>query len=400
MQIRTMAGAGEDPLTDTRDRWLQLLLSQLPVAVWAVDRQLCFTTASGSAFQRLGLEPKRARGLSLNEYFGTDDPEFAPIAAHRSALAGTAHDYELEWRGGCFVVHVEPLRDPDGAIVGAVGIAEEVTDTRRLRSERAALLDLVAELDRATRVKADFVANMSHELRTPLNVIIGYSDLLVDQMFGELSAEQRETVQRVGEQGRELLELVNTTLDMSRVESGRVPLALQEVDLVALLAEIELEAQLVRRNPVVQVTWQVDPTMPPLWTDPVKLKVIVKNLLLNALKFTDDGAVLVTAAPRDGGVELAVADSGIGIAPDMLGRIFEPFRQGDHGGIGRGGVGLGLHIVRRLLEALGGSIEVESVPEFGSTFRIWVPSRPACVAAGDATSAPESRPVDSGAPNG
>jgi PAS domain S-box-containing protein len=234
---------------------------------------------------------------------------------------------------------------------------------------------LVEELDRASRAKADFVASMSHELRTPLNVIIGYSDLLVDQMFGELQAEQSETVRRIGEKGRELLELVNTTLDMSRLDAGRAPLTVQEVDLVDVLAEIELEAQLVRRNPALDVRWQVAPTLQ-LWTDPMKLKVIIKNLLINALKFTDQGGVVVNAAVRDGGVEIAVTDTGIGIAPDMVQRIFEPFRQGEHGDVRRGGVGLGLHIVRRLLDALGGTIAVESQPQRGSTFRVWVPSSP------------------------
>ncbi len=253
-------------------------------------------------------------------------------------------------------------------------IARGIAQLASLALENARLVE---ELDRANHVKADFVASMSHELRTPLNVIIGYSDLLVDQMFGELTPEQQETVRRIGEQGRELLELVNTTLDMSRLESGRIPLSLQEVDLVNLCAEIELEAQLVRRNAALEVAWQVGPDVPQLWTDAVKLKVVIKNLLLNAIKFTDEGGVLVRAAARDGGVEIAVSDSGIGIAPEMIPRIFEAFRQGDHGTQRRGGVGLGLHIVRRLLDMLGGSIDVESEPERGSTFRVWVPSRAA-----------------------
>jgi signal transduction histidine kinase len=253
---------------------------------------------------------------------------------------------------------------------------------------------LVEELDRASRVKADFVASMSHELRTPLNVIIGYSDLLVDQVFGELAPEQRETVRRIGEQGRELLDLVNTTLEMSRIDSGRVPLALREVDLVDLLAEIDLEAQLVRRNAALDLRWHVTPPVPRLWTDPVKLKVIIKNLLLNALKFTDEGGVLVHAESRDGGVEIAVSDTGIGIAPEMIPRMFEAFRQGDHGAARRGGVGLGLHIVRRLLDVLGGTIDVESEPQRGSTFRIWLPCNAAVERRDDVAVHAAARSVD------
>jgi signal transduction histidine kinase len=232
------------------------------------------------------------------------------------------------------------------------------------------------ELQRLNQMQAEFIASLSHELRTPLNVIIGYSDLLGDQMFGELSSEQQETVRRIGEWGRELLELVSTTLDMSRFESARTPLTVKEVDVVDLLAEIELETQVVRRNAALELAWHVAPDVPRLHTDPVKLKMVIKNLVLNALKFTDEGGVVVRASASAGGIEFTVADSGIGIAPDMLRRIFEPFRQGDHGGERRGGVGLGLHIVRRLLDMLGGRIEVESEVQRGSTFRVWIPSLP------------------------
>ena len=140
---------------------------------------------------------------------------------------------------------------------------------------------------------------MSHELRTPLNVIIGYSDLLIDQTFGELAPDQRETVRRIAAQGRELLELVNTTLDMSRLEAGRVPLAVQEVDLVDLLGDIEREAQLVQRTAAVEMRWEVAGAVPRFFTDPVKLKVVIKNLVLNAIKFTDEGSVAVRAGARD-----------------------------------------------------------------------------------------------------
>ena len=253
-----------------------------------------------------------------------------------------------------------------------------------LADERGRHID---ELQRVNRMQADFIASLSHELRTPLNVIIGYSDLLGDQMFGELSSEQQETVRRIAEQGRELLELVTTTLDMSRFESAPTPLTVKDVDVVDLLAEIELETQLVRRNSALELAWHVAPDVPPLRTDPIKLKMVIKNLVLNALKFTDEGGVVVHATASTGGIEFAVADSGIGIAPEMLRRIFEPFRQGDHDGERRGGVGLGLHIVRRLLDMLGGRIEVESTVRRGSTFRVWIPSLPHV----DRRSAPEHR---------
>jgi PAS domain S-box-containing protein len=314
------------------------------------------------------------------------DADRLPVPADASlAVAGerARRALVMALRRGSELVGVHSARFRDRAepcTRAQVRIARGLAQLASLALENARLVE---ELDRAHGVKSDFVASMSHELRTPLNVIIGYADLLADHMFGDLGPEQAETVRRISEQGRELLEMVNTTLDLSRLDSGRVPLALEEVDLVGLLAEIELEAQLVPKNPALAVSWQVAADLAPLWTDPLKLKVIVKNLLLNALKFTDEGSVIVSAATRDDGVEIAVDDTGIGIAPELVTVIFDAFRQADHpGGRSRGGVGLGLHIVRRLLEMLGGTIAVESEVGRGSTFRVWVPSqRPVAAAA-------------------
>jgi PAS domain S-box-containing protein len=233
---------------------------------------------------------------------------------------------------------------------------------------------LVEALERANSLKADFVATMSHELRTPLHVIIGYNDLLLDGMFGQLTESQLDTLTRVRERSRELLELVNATLDLSRLEGGRVPLDLGTVRLAELLAEIEAETRLVREKPCLRFRWQVASNLPPIRTDAVKVKVVIKNLLVNAAKFTDAGEVAITAAARPEGVEITVADTGVGIPPEMQAAIFEPFHQLESAGVRReGGVGLGLYIVRRLLDALGGGISVESQLGHGSTFRVWLP---------------------------
>jgi signal transduction histidine kinase len=201
-------------------------------------------------------------------------------------------------------------------------------------------------------------------------------------------------VRRIGEQGRELLQLVNTTLDMSRIESGRVPLTVEEVDLLDMLAEIELETQIVRHDARLSVSWHVAPDVGTLSTDAAKLKVVIKNLLLNAIKFTDEGGVDIGVTRRDGGVEFAVADTGIGIAPDLMPQLFDAFRQGDHGRSSRGGVGLGLHIVQRLLIVLGGTVNVESEPHRGSTFRAWVPCLAPQRARSERADAPPARAAD------
>jgi PAS domain S-box-containing protein len=237
---------------------------------------------------------------------------------------------------------------------------------------------LVEQLEAANRLKSEFVATMSHEFRTPLNVILGYDDLLLDGTFGELSAEQRTAAERIAKSGRELLELVNATLDVSRLEAGRMPIDVKEFSLVDLLRELQRETEDLQQKPEVRFHCESEPRLPALRSDPSKLKMVLKNLIVNALKFTEEGSVRLSARRLDGGVEVAVADTGIGIAPDAIPIIFQAFRQAD-GSARRsyGGVGLGLYIVHRLVEILGGTISVESEPGRGSTFRVWLPLRPA-----------------------
>jgi signal transduction histidine kinase/CheY-like chemotaxis protein len=251
-------------------------------------------------------------------------------------------------------------------------ILQGIVQMGSLALENARLLE---ELERASRLKSDFLATMSHELRTPLNIIIGYTDLLLDGDFGLLTSEQRDPLQRVGTNAKELLNLIVATLDVSRLEAGQMPVERQEVDVDKLLRELRYEIENGRNTLALQFSWQIMPGLSPLHTDRTKLKVVLKNLLSNAIKFTLEGSVTVRARPWAEGVEFTVRDTGIGIAPEQLPVIFEMFRQGDSSTTRlHGGVGLGLYIVRRLLELLGGSVSVQSEIGRGSTFRVWVPN--------------------------
>jgi PAS domain S-box-containing protein len=235
---------------------------------------------------------------------------------------------------------------------------------------------VVEELERLSRLKSDFVATMSHELRTPLNVILGYNDLLRDAAFGPVTPAQIEALDHMQRSAGDLLDLITATLDLSRLETGQLPIDVQAVTPTVFLEQIAREARELLDKPAVCIEWTVAPALPELWTDPVKLKVVLKNLIGNAIKFTERGTVGVRAATRDGGMEIIVADTGIGIAAEILPVIFEPFRQGDSSATRRhGGVGLGLYIVRRLLSLIGGTIDVESIVGRGSTFRVWLPRR-------------------------
>ncbi len=520
----------------------------MPAALWSTDTELRFTSIRGSILPVLGLDENPQRSVTMQEFFGSEDPSLAPIAAHRAAVAGRSETYEFEWRDHVFLTHVEPLRDTSGRITGAIGVAHDVTQQRRARIERDAMarvleedatvsaalaelgrtliismatrdalaerlaeqichslrcdsatlllrdtdsgeyiygasfgllpearevsrvlrfrptdfpgffrriatgdvlrfqpgteaelrwsalpksmgissamyvalrrgreligyvavhlhsdretfanwqeralhgmahlaalaLDnarLLAELERASALKSEFLATMSHELRTPLNAIIGYNDLMLDGEFGSITDEQRDTLEKVLQSAHELYQLISATLDLSRFEAGKLPVVRASTDPRHLLAEIAGEARAVRRRGDVELHWQIPAELPALETDAAKLKVVIKNLISNAAKFTEVGSIEVSASAMAEGVEFVVRDTGCGIPADQLASIFEPFRQLDQSNTrSHGGVGLGLYIVTRFLDLLDGTIEVESRPGEGSTFRVWIPAAPA-----------------------
>jgi PAS domain S-box-containing protein len=232
------------------------------------------------------------------------------------------------------------------------------------------------ELQKASRLKSEFLANMSHELRTPINVILGYTSLMRERIYGVLTEQQDEALTKTYKTSQHLLELINDILDLSKIEAGKMPLHLEPVVIAEIIEEVaESVLPMVRDN--LAFRSHAAPDLPALRTDRTKVKQVLLNLISNAIKFTQEGHVCVTAAPLrdDGGVSIVVEDTGIGIKPEHLDSIFEDFRQIDQSHTREyGGTGLGLSITRKLLVLLGGTIEVQSTYGSGTRFMIELPS--------------------------
>ncbi|MEP6874562.1 MAG: ATP-binding protein [Burkholderiales bacterium] len=237
--------------------------------------------------------------------------------------------------------------------------------------------DKSQQLELANKHKSEFLANMSHELRTPLNAIIGFSEVLSEQMFGEVNEKQLEYLQDIHSSGHHLLSLINDILDLSKIEAGRMELDLASFNLPMLL---DNSTTLVRERAMRQgltLLLDVDPALGEWVADQRKLKQVVINLLSNAVKFTPAGGrVTLRARALEHAIEIAVVDTGVGIAPDQHQLVFEEFRQAGGDYLRKTeGTGLGLALAKRYVELHGGTMRVESVPGQGSTFAFILPER-------------------------
>ena len=233
-------------------------------------------------------------------------------------------------------------------------------------------------LEQASALKSQFLANMSHEFRTPLNAILGYTHMLLNGVSGAVSDQQRKSLTRIDSNSRHLLALINDILDITRIEAGRMPLNLSTFDVPELVKEVMSELEPIIRRSTLRVTARMARNLRPLKSDRQKVKQVVLNLLSNALKFTPTGAVTISASYDDKKrwIAVAVKDTGVGIAPEDQAKVFEDFRQLDSSPTrGYGGTGLGLSICRRLAQMLGGSIELVSELNEGSTFILKLPAR-------------------------
>lgn len=286
----------------------------------------------------------------------------------------------MHWRDVLMdVVREEAARlgTPPDITEGVVRAVQANADASLVRIANAydvQLRETNAQLSRASQFKTEFLAKMSHQLRTPLTAIIGFCEVLTQGMDGELTREQVQDITEIHTSGLVLLELVNEILDLSKIEAGKVEIAVQEIDLPSVVDQVISSMHQIAERKALRLTSELSSEASRVMGDPIRVREILTNLVSNAIKFTPSGSVSVRSTAAGAMAEISVLDTGIGIEPAAHERIFEEFRQASEK-ISQtyGGTGLGLSIARRLVELQGGQMGLESEPGKGSRFWFTLP---------------------------
>ena len=253
--------------------------------------------------------------------------------------------------------------DQAGIAIENVRLFEEIQDKSR-------------QVEEASKHKSQFLANMSHELRTPLNAILGYTELIIDGIYGEAPEKMRAVMERVQSNGKHLLGLINDVLDLSKIEAGQLVLSIQDYSIKDVVHGVYSAVEPLANSKKLAFTIDVPANLPPARGDDRRLTQVLLNLVGNAIKFTDAGEVAVKAAASNGAYTISVRDTGPGIAEADQAKIFDEFQQADSTQTkAKGGTGLGLSIAKRIIEMHGGTLWVESSLGAGSTFSFTVPLR-------------------------
>jgi PAS domain S-box-containing protein len=376
------------------------LLEAAPDAILEVNQEGRITLLNEAVERMFGYSHDELLGLSVDQL--VPDAMRGGHAQHRAAYAkrpntrpmGTGLELQGQRKDGS-LFPVEISLSPNW-IEGSLHVIASVRDIterkavedriRALREQYTAELTIKneqlearnREVERANRQKNEFLASMSHELRTPLHTIIGFSELLTEQLEGPLGEKQQRFVGHILQDARHLLELINEILDISKIESGRLELKRESFDFSQCLEEVlaGIRHQAATKNIALENQNRFHDS---LYADRLRVKEILYNLLSNAVKFTPEGGRVWVEAFSEGDIlHVSVSDTGIGIPEEEHPSIFEKFYQvGDAAGGVREGTGLGLPITKHLVELHGGAINVESRPGQGSSFRLTFPLRPA-----------------------
>jgi PAS domain S-box-containing protein len=374
------ASAAETLLRESEAR-LRLIIDTALDAVIVMDAQSCILTWNPQATAMFGWSQDEAVGRSLTDtiiplqyreahvcgvqrFLALGEGPVLNTRIEITALHRDGHEFPVE-------LAVAPAPAGGGQHTFSAFI-RDITARKRAEEELHQAKD-AAEV--ASQAKSEFLANMSHELRTPLNAIIGFSEVLLEKMFGELNTRQEDYLRDVLGSGQHLLSLINDILDLAKVEAGKMELELSIFDLRQVLEGSLVMVKERAQTHGVRLGLDIDPALSSLLGDERKVKQILFNLLSNAVKFTPKGGqVGIRAQMVDHAVEVAVWDTGVGIAPEDQQHIFAAFQQVQQARAGKSeGTGLGLTLTRQMIELHGGRIWVDSTPGQGSTFTFTLP---------------------------
>ena len=368
--------ATERDLAETSERY-RSLFTYYPQAVFSLDLEGRYLEVNPAGGRLSGVPTSELLGKNFTSLIAPEDLARTHAAFLRVLDREAQHlESTIVHRDGHLIeldITALPIVVAD-EVVGVYGVAEDITERNRVRRD---LAHAVERAEQANEAKSIFLANMSHEIRTPLTSVIASAELLADADLGEQEAHLVTIMNRNGER---LLRLVDQILDFSRIEAGKAELVVAAFDPAAVVAEVLEPHRAVAEARGLSLRCDLDPGLPPrLVGDAGRISQVLTNLVDNAIKFTERGTVTLSLAhvdPNGPGVEavFVVADTGIGIRPDELDRLYEPFAQGDQSTTRKyGGTGLGLAICRRLVGLMGGEISVESQPGAGSTFSVRLP---------------------------
>jgi signal transduction histidine kinase len=347
-----------------------------------------------------GMAPALIDALS-RVHIGVDEPTVALVLAGREPiqvadLRGEAASEinEITLRAGYRARLVAPLirgdevvgllvvrrRAPGAFAKNTIDLLKTFAAQSLLAIQNARLFheieDKGRQLESASKHKTQFLANMSHELRTPLNAVLGYTELILDNIYGEAPEKMRAVVERVQANGKHLLGLINDVLDLSKIEAGQFMLSLNDYSIKEMVQGVYVAVEALASSKKLSFIVELPPALPVARGDDRRLTQVLLNLVGNAIKFTDQGEVAIKASATNGAYTIAVRDTGPGILPADQEKIFEEFQQVDSSATKtKSGTGLGLSIAKRIVEMHGGRLWVESSPACGSTFSFTVPIR-------------------------
>jgi PAS domain S-box-containing protein len=365
---------------ETRER-LQGILDNAPLGVVFLDAEGLFIESNARFCEMTGQSAEQLQGGSVLDSVHPDDRDQV-LNVRRDLLAGAATRSVTQVRlraggeagTGWTPVRViaSALRNDEGQVLRIVGVVEDVADQLRLQTSEEAR----RRAEAANRAKNEFLSRMSHELRTPLNAMIGFAQLLGLDHEAPLAPHQQEWVQQIQRAGWHLLELINETLDLSRIESGSLSLSPQPLDLVQMAEAARGLVASAAAQRQISVSVSAQPGLPAAVGDATRVRQVLTNLLTNAVKYNRPGGSVRVQVGRDGsaGVCVAVTDTGLGMDSAQQARLFQPYDRLGREGSGIEGTGIGLVITQRLLELMGGTLAVRSEVGEGSTFSFTLPA--------------------------